>query len=76
MRDYVSAKKDIEDLPKFYLGQEVHTADGIGIIVSLSMPHNGLYPSPEKSDVVVWFSTDRAKPWVSKEYKLREISAV
>jgi hypothetical protein len=76
--DYDVAKKRITDeLPKFYLGQEVLTPIGKGLLVSLSMPTNGLYVSPERADCLVWFSTQDSKEgWVSQTYTLKEINPV
>lgn len=78
--DYESALERVSSLPKFYLGQEVETKDGRGIIVSLNMFHNGLYLSPESNSAVVWFSTQKAvskgSKWVNAVYLLSELKAV
>ena len=67
-------------MPRFFIGQEVKTEHGIGIIVAIEMPHNGLYLQPERAEAVVWYSTERAFEesikWVSFTYKLSELSAV
>ena len=76
--DYEKALEIVSFIPKFYLGQEVETVDGVGIIVKLEMLHNGLYVSPERSTAVVWFSTEKAVSngtrWVSSIYSLSELS--
>jgi hypothetical protein len=73
--DYEKAIDAVSNLPHFYLGQEVETEHGIGIIVELNMEYNGLYLSPERSKCVVWFSTETATPWVNREYRLLEIKS-
>lgn len=71
-------KKIIERLklmPKFFLGQEVTTPDGEGVIVELKTEWNGLYIQEERATATVWYSTDEAQNgWVSRSYKLSEIS--
>jgi hypothetical protein len=65
-------------MPRFYLGQEVETKDGKGIIVKLGMEFNGLYISPERSNAIVWFSTEKAvldgRKWVNASYPLSELN--
>ena len=74
MTDYEKALESVKDLPKIYLGQEVDTEIGRGIVVHLEMEFNGLYIRPEVSSVVVWFSTSDSKGgWVSKSFKLSDI---
>jgi hypothetical protein len=80
LSDYEAALKLVSSLPKFYLGQEVETKDGRGIIVSLNMFHNGLYISPENSSAVVWYSLEKASSingrWVNAVYPLKDLKAV
>ncbi len=72
--DYEKQLEHVSTLPDFHLGQEVITPLGLGIIVELRMPFNGLYIEPERSEVTVWFSTADAKGgWVSKGFSLNEI---
>ena len=77
LTDYQRGLEAVKNLPKFYLGQEVSTEFGNGIIVDMAMSYNGLYIEPEKSTVAVWYSTDRAVEestgWVSHVFKLNEI---
>ena len=74
MNDYERAKNSVSTLTKFYLGQEVETEFGVGIIVNLEMSFNGLYVSPESSKVTVWFSTEGAKEgWVSHNFSIYKI---
>lgn len=64
-------------MPRFYLGQEVITKDGKGLIVKLEMEWTGLYISPERSKAVVWFSTDNTQSqWINRQYKLSELNMV
>lgn len=77
MTDYDKALKAVEGLSHFMLGQEVMTPIGKGIIVSLEMPSNGLYLSPQKATAVVWFSTQTSQNgWVQKEFPLSELEYV
>lgn len=82
MTDYEKAKQSLKSLPKYYLGQEVMTKQGKGIIVELRMEWNGLYVVPERSEAIIWYSTNEAtrRPeggnWVSYTYKLTELSMI
>ena len=76
LSDYQKALRISNVMPRFYLGQEVETKDGnIGIIVDLTMAHNGLYLSPQTAKAVVWFGTGNENDygWVNKEYPLYEL---
>ena len=73
--DYQKALDLVKNIPKIYLGQEVLTPIGKGIVVRIEMMYNGLYLSPEWSKVVVWFSTSDSKDgWVSHEYNISELT--
>ena len=80
LSDYQKALHISSVMPRFYLGQEVQTKDGKGIIVDLKMQWNGLYIEPNTSEAVVWYSTESAANrteggnWVSFTYKLTELS--
>lgn len=80
LSDYQKALHIASAMPRFYLGQEVQTKDGKGIIVDLKMQWNGLYIEPDTSEAVVWYSTESAANrteggnWVSFTYKLTELS--
>ncbi len=77
MRTYESELETMSNLPKFYLGQEVVSPIGKGIIINLQMPSNGLYLSPEKATAIVWFSTEAAQAgWVQKEFSLDELKVI
>lgn len=58
--DYQRALEITNAVPHFYLGQQVETEYGRGIIVSAHMPSNGLYIEPLRTIYVVWFGTERA----------------
>jgi len=74
MNDYKKALESVKNIPKIYLGQEVMTTIGKGIVVNMKMEHNGLYIRPEVSTVTVWFScADSTNGWVNKEFRLSEI---
>lgn len=68
-----SLQKIAAELPKLYLGQEVRTENGRGIITSLEMPTNGLYISPESTNVVVWYGMEDERPgrWVQQCFNLQ-----
>lgn len=78
--DYQQALHIASVMPRFYLGQEVQTKDGKGIIVDLKMQWNGLYIEPNTSEAVVWYSTESAANrteggnLVSFTYRLTELS--
>lgn len=77
--DYANGLNAVKDMPKFYLGQEVKTKYGNGIIFNLSFPTNGLYISPFQATCAVWYSTSRAASetdWVTHEFKLSEIKPI
>ena len=80
LSDYQKALHIASVMPRFYLGQEVQTKDGKGIIVDLKMQWNGRYIEPNKSEAVVWYSTESAvnrtegNKWVSFTYRLTELS--
>lgn len=74
--DYDVAIENAIKIPKFYLGQEVETPYGIGVIVDMKMDYNGLYISPENASVVVWYSCDSRNGKISWQYKLSEISSI
>ena len=80
LSDYQKALHIASVMPRFYLGQEVQTKDGKGIIVDLRMQWNGLYIEPDKSEAVVCYSTESAANiteggnWVSFTYRLTELS--
>jgi hypothetical protein len=74
MIGYESAKKDLNNLPHFYIGQEVNTELGKGIIVKLIIPNNCYYISPERSKCSVWFGSDNSKfGWNLKEFTLSDL---
>jgi hypothetical protein len=76
MNDYTTNLKRASEYPKFYLGQEVKTPNGLGIIINLSMPSNGLYICPERSTAVVWYGVDPFKtPMVQEEYSLKDLDS-
>ena len=52
-----------------YLGKEIRTVDGTGILIGISVPSNGLYCSPERATYTVWYGTENSQNgWVSREY--------
>lgn len=79
LSDYQNAVLLTNNIPRFYLGQEVTTKDGKGIIVELKMDWNGLYIQPNTSEAVVWYSTESAVHrteggrWITFTYYLTDI---
>jgi len=72
--DYNMALFRCKSVPSFRLGTQVLTPIGLGILVAMQIPFNGLYVEPEAAMCVVWFSTESAKGgFVSREFKLSEI---
>ncbi|MCK9446963.1 hypothetical protein M0Q50_08955 [bacterium] len=68
------------NIPKYYIGQEINTIYGKGIIVKLDMPFNGLYIEPERTTVTVWFGTENAgndgisgSRWVSRAFDIDDV---
>lgn len=76
IKDYAAALDAVKNMPKFYIGQEVSTEFGDGILVFFDMPTNGLYISPERTQCVVWYGTNKAKPFITHTFNLREIKAI
>ncbi len=61
---------------KYGYGTEVNTEFGKGIIVSIIMPANGLYISPERTKYHVWYGTAKASfssRWITKEFSFEEL---
>ena len=74
LTDYKKELIHVKDIPKIYLGQEVKTEIGKGIVVKIEMHFNGLYLSPESAMCVVWFSTSSSKSgWVSRSFRISEV---
>ncbi len=61
--------------------QEVNTEDGVGILVSIETPHNGLYVEFDRARATVWYGTESAVygksvgggRWISREYSLKDL---
>jgi hypothetical protein len=55
--------------------QEVKTEDGVGVLVSITTPHNGVCVEYDKAKATVWYGTDKnvynGARWISKEYSLK-----
>ena len=75
--DYDKAVHETFKIPKLYIGQEVKTKHGtVGIIVKITMDHNGLYIRPETTKVTVWFGTEKADKWVKYTYDYTDVEPV
>jgi len=57
--------------------QEVKTEDGVGILVSIETPYNGLYVEFERARATVWYGVKNSVfsgvRWTSKEYSLKDL---
>lgn len=53
-----SLQKIATELPKLYLGQEVRTNNGRGIIVRLSLPTSEQFIYPQNTIIDVWYGVD------------------
>ena len=63
-----------KQIPQYFLGQLVTTKQGRGIIVKLEMPTNGLYISPERTTITVWFGCGNdSERWVQLLYSIAEL---
>ena len=76
VEDYTAALEAVKKMPRFYIGQEVSTEFGDGILTFFDMPTNGLYISPERTQCVVWYGTSKARPFVTHTFNLGEIRAI
>jgi hypothetical protein len=75
LTDYEKALHIASVMPRFYIGQEVKTKYGNGIIVKLEMEWNGLYISPERSKAQVWFGTrNENTKWISDTFNLGKLN--
>jgi len=80
MTDLEKELENVSNVPKLHLSQKVRTQHGIGIIVNLNIPFNGLYLSPERAEAVVWYGTEKNEfgnnRWVSFTHKLQDIYTI
>ena len=75
MTDYEKSLENCKTIPKFYLGEEVETPIGYGIIVNLILQHNGLFIDSGYPIVVVWFSVADSKDgFVNRSFNISEIT--
>lgn len=54
------------------LGNIVATKDGIGVVISVNTPFNGLYVSPDQAKITVWYGIHNPSEYISCEYSLDE----
>lgn len=80
LSDYTRELRKTAAMPRFFIGQEVKTKHGIGIIVAIEIPCNGLCLYPKRAKAAVWYSREKSFEegirWVTFAYKLSELSAV
>jgi len=74
MLNIIKASRELKKLPKFYIGQEVLTECGVGLIVEISMPFNGLYLSPDLTIITVWYGTGSESGYVSKKFNINDLN--
>jgi hypothetical protein len=61
-------------IPQYFLGQQITTKEGRGIIVKLEMPTNGLYIEPERTQITVWYGCGNdSERWVQLTYSITEL---
>jgi hypothetical protein len=70
----LASRKKLETL---VVGTEVQTTHGVGTLLRIEVPFNGLYYELPRTEVVVWYGMDRAQSaggFVSYYYKLSEVT--
>ena len=52
------------------LGSRIKTPDGVGTLIEVKCPNNGLYYTPENASCLMWYGTGNGtgNGWVTKEY--------
>ena len=74
MTDYQKALESVKNLPHIYIGQEVSTPIGKGIVVSIEMDYNGLNLNPYRTMVTVWYGTERDTcGWLKKTFNISDV---
>lgn len=64
----------VKTMPQYYLGQQVTTKEGRGIIVKLEMPTNGLYIEPERTQITVWYGCGNdSEHWAQLTYSIIDL---
>jgi hypothetical protein len=53
-------------------GRKVQTPAGEGILIEVTMPHNGLYYEPERADLLVWYGGG-GTGWSWRTWNLTEV---
>lgn len=65
--------KQIAEVAKLMF-QQVQTPHGVGLLIGLDVPYNGLYVEPCRAQFTVWYSTDKSQSgWVSHAYYVTDI---
>lgn len=55
----------------------VKTPDGVGTLLCINIPYNGLYHEWERAKFLVWYGTgNNENGWVNREYNVEELSPV
>jgi hypothetical protein len=66
--------KSHSSLAHFTILQTVKTPDGIGKIISIVIPSNGLYFEPTRVKYIVWYGTENSQNgWIQREYNFNEL---
>lgn len=72
--NYTNSVLNIKKYPKFYIGQEVNSPFGHGIIVELKMPFDDLLVSPESTIATIWYGSEGAKQGhIQKEFPTKDL---
>ena len=56
------------------LGERVKTVDGIGILIGVKTPFNGLYCRPEQIELTVWYPQETRQWITSWTYRPEDVS--
>ncbi len=78
MKDYFEeVQEQLDIMPKFSYGEKVMTKYGVGIIVNIGMPFNGLYVQPVNTKITVWYSArSMDNRFISMSFRPNEISKI
>lgn len=67
---YQKALESVSTLPKYYIGQQIVTKYGIGIITKIEIPTSGLFVYPENTEISVWYGPG---PIVRSTFLLKDL---
>jgi len=53
--------------------QDVNTPCGVGKVINVDTPFNGLYFSYDQTQCTIWFGPNGSTKWISRQYSLKQI---